>query len=54
MSEYFGTVKVLCLWGQYQYKVVFADPTFTLKWHIKRDFGIPIKEQLLYYKKVNN
>ena len=54
MSEYAGTVKVSTLWGVFDYSIAIDDPTITLKHRIKRDWGIPIVKQRLYYKGVKN
>ena len=54
MTEFYGEVQVAIMTGQiFIYKVCITDDAMLLKCFIERDTGIEIKQQQLFYNKVN-
>ena len=54
MTEFYGEVQVAIMTGQiFSYKVCITDDAMLLKCFIEQDTGIEIKQQKLFYNKVN-
>ena len=55
MSEFFGGITVSTLSGEVlSYIVDLDNPAYVLKWFIKKDTGIDINQQQLFFNKVIN